>query len=136
MDNARLIGRVDAILWKMRQKDIPRRKGVKLKHPDQTVTGNLKYNATKMEYQGKTTRFYIDETVAPYAPYTNEPWKSPHWHGAKNPNEGWFEEFAIRFIQELAKQLHGDIRYKHGKYGTGGQDQALQEGKLNEYVGV
>lgn len=136
MTNDKITAKVDQVLWKLRRTDIPRRKGVKLKHPSRRVTDNLKNNATRMEFYGKSTRIFIDETIAPYAPYTNEKWVSPHWKGADNPNEGWFDEFAIKFIQNLALKLHGEIRYKHGRYGTGGIDQALQEGKLDEWIGT
>lgn len=132
MDNAKLISKADKVLWQLRTSDIPRRKNVVLKHPERKTTDNLKNNATKMEFYGRSTRIFIDENVAPYAPYTNEPWESPKWKGAKNPNQGWFDEFAIRFIERLAQKLHGQIRYKHGRYGTGGIDQALKEGTLDK----
>lgn len=132
MTNQKVTATVDKIVWKMRNVDIPRRAGVILKHPNRRTTDNLKKNATKIEYQGNSTRVYVDESVAPYMPYTNEKWISPRWKGAKNPNEGWFDEFAIKFIQRLAKELHGEIRYLHGKNGTGSIDQALAEGRLDK----
>ena len=132
MTNEKVTEQADVILWKLRNSDIPRRAGVQLKHPNRSVTDNLKNNATKIECYGQSTRIFVDETIAPYVVYTNEKWLSPRWKGTKNPNEGWFDEFAIKFLQQLAQRLHGEIRYKHGKYETGSIDQALKENRLNE----
>ena len=55
-------------------------------------TGNLRYNATKSRFRSpKEYKIYIDNNIAPYMTFTNEPWISPKWKGAKNPNENWFE---------------------------------------------
>jgi hypothetical protein len=59
-------------------------------------TGNLRNNAIRYEYIDKNTcKIYVDENIAPYMPYTNEPWTSPRWKGAKNPNEGWWQNKAF-----------------------------------------
>ena len=54
-------------------------------------TGNLKYNGVRYEFiDANTCKFYVDESIAPYMPFTNEKWISPRWNGKKNPNEGWW----------------------------------------------
>lgn len=108
-------GAISTALWKIRETEIPRRAGVKLKHPNAPVTGNLKFNATKIEHLGKTSVVYIDENIAPYMPYTNEPWISPKWKGAKNPNEKWFDKFALKFATQLANELGGTLRINKGE---------------------
>lgn len=74
-------------------------------------TGNMAYNAIRFEFPDQDTcKIYIDEAVAPYMPYTNEPWISPRWHGKKNPNEKWFDN-ASKAIAELFAQLsHGELK--------------------------
>lgn len=65
-------------------------------------TGNLALNATKIEFiSEKEFLIGVDKDVAPYMPYTNEPWISPKWKGHKNPNEKWFD----RTTKELALYL-------------------------------
>ena len=103
-------GAISTALWKIRDANIPRRAGVKLKHPNRPVTGNLKYNATKIIHTGDTSVVYIDENIAPYMPYTNEPWISPKWKGAKNPNRKWFDKFALKFARQLARELGGKLK--------------------------
>lgn len=78
-------------------------------------TGNLRYNAIKHEWiDEETFRIYVDgepkdKGVAPYMPYTNEPWLSPKWNGKKNPNEGWFDDAAQQVADFIAKELDGEI---------------------------
>ena len=48
-------------------------------------SGNLANNAVKLVYGDGYFRIYVEEGIAPYMPYTNEPWISPKWHGRKNP---------------------------------------------------
>lgn len=71
-------------------------------------TGNLKYNAIQFYYIDETTfRIEVNEDIAPYMPYTNEPWTASRWNGAKNPNEGWWE-LATRFVAEMiVDELYG-----------------------------
>ena len=64
-------------------------------------TWNLARNALRVEWVGPDeARIYIDQDIAPYMPYTNEPWVSPRWHGKPNPNEGWWQDCI-----ELAKTI-------------------------------
>lgn len=104
---------LEQALFVLREDLIPRRAGVKLKHPERIVTGNMKYNATRIEYlDAKTSKVFVDENIAPYVPYTNEPWISPRWKGAKNPNEGWFDDFALKYAQAIASALGGELIIK------------------------
>lgn len=43
--------------------------------------------------------------IAPYAPFTNEPWLSPRWNNKKNPNEGWWKKFVEFVVQDVATTL-------------------------------
>lgn len=70
-------------------------------------TGNLAYNSLKMEFVGNTCKIYVDEDIAPYMPFTNEPWISPRWNGKQNPNEGWWGRGANR-INDLIFTRLGD----------------------------
>lgn len=86
-------------------------RAVNLKHPYRKVTGNLKYNSIKLEYIGNGVyKLYVDETIAPYMPYTEEPWTSPKWKGAKNPNENWFGNSAEIITADMATKLKGKYR--------------------------
>lgn len=68
-------------------------------------TGNLAYNAIKgIWISDSQYKIYIDSSVAPYAVYTVEKWKT-----GKNPNEGWLEK-AFRFVANyIAVRLGGQI---------------------------
>ena len=69
-------------------------------------TGNLRFNATMRRMtDGKTCVIYVDEDIAPYMPFTTEPWMSPKWNGKKNPNEGWWQEKAKAAITESIRQF-------------------------------
>lgn len=68
-------------------------------------TGNLRYNAIKIEFVGDTCRLYVDEKIAPYMKYTNEPWAN-----GKNPNEEWFDRAAQKIAQHIAQRTKGDLR--------------------------
>ena len=68
-------------------------------------TGNLSTNGVRYMWQGKDTFvIYVDESIAPYMPYTNEPWISPRWHGKKNPNEAWWQD-AIKIVVEYLEKV-------------------------------
>ncbi len=73
-------------------------------------TGNLAYNAIRIEFKDKDTCVIrVDERIAPYMPYTTLPWISPKWHGRKNPNEGWWEAAAELVMEQVANNLKGDL---------------------------
>lgn len=73
-------------------------------------TGNMRYNATRLESVGNGVfKIRVSEAVAPYVPYTNEPWISPRWNGKKNPNEGWFESGTELVATVLAQNLGGTV---------------------------
>lgn len=73
-------------------------------------TGNMAFNGLRGKVTSKYVIIYVDTKVAPYVPYTNEPWISPKWNGKQNPNEGWWNRFAAEFSQRLAKKLRGVIK--------------------------
>jgi hypothetical protein len=74
-------------------------------------TGNLKNNAIKFERINKSEyRIYIDESVAPYMPFTNEPWTSDYWNGKKNPNEKWFDRATEYIVEYLASINRGKAK--------------------------
>ena len=76
-------------------------------------TGNLAYNAVLVRYEdSNTVKLYVNEVIAPYMPYTNEPWISPRWGGKKNPNEGWFDRAAEALAQRIATMCGGTLQRK------------------------
>ena len=78
-----------------------------------TDTGNMAYNALQYRVDGDQFIVWIDcdkvGGIAPYAPYTNEPWLSPKWNGKQNPNEGWWQRFVEEFTRRLALKLRGEV---------------------------
>ena len=75
-----------------------------------TSSGNMAFNAYRyVRPQPAQTDVFVDQKIAPYVPYTNEPWISPRWHGKKNPNEGWWQRHVQRFAQNLAHELGGKL---------------------------
>lgn len=70
-------------------------------------TGNMRYNSLKMVFSadGKECHIYIDEAIAPYVFYTNEPWTSAKWNGKKNPNEGWWDKCAAVIDNRIQTRL-------------------------------
>lgn len=73
-------------------------------------TGNLANNAIQLAFGNGHFRIYVSERIAPYMPYTNEPWISPKWHGRKNPNVYWFDAAVEACMAMLASELKGVIR--------------------------
>lgn len=73
-------------------------------------TGNMALNALRYEITDDMIDIHVNEDIAPYMPYTNEPWISDKWHGKKNPNEGWWQRFAEEFAKRLATKLKGDLK--------------------------
>ncbi len=73
-------------------------------------TGNLAFNAIRVNVTDKQVVIFVDQSIAPYMPYTNEPWVAEKWNGATNTNAGWWERFVEEFAQRLANKLRGEIR--------------------------
>ena len=106
IDNKQLKNSISTCVTRMRDGYVPRRPDAVLKHPEAPVTGKLKYEALKVDtIKEGVYRVYIDEEISPYMPYTNEPWISPKWHGAKNPNEKWWERFCDELVKEIAVEV-------------------------------
>lgn len=73
-------------------------------------TGNLALNAIKMEMPSPNIcLIYVDESIAPYMPYTTRPWVAPRWNGRKNPNEGWWQAACELIAERVAQRLNGTI---------------------------
>lgn len=71
-------------------------------------TGNMALNAAQISFPSDDVcEITIDDKIAPYVPYTNEPWVSPYWGGKKNPNEGWFGRAAETLVNIAATRLNG-----------------------------
>lgn len=75
-----------------------------------TSKGNMAFNSLRDQEEGDTFVIYMDECIAPYVPYTNEPWLSPRWNGKKNPNEGWWRRFCDEFARRFTAELKGEIK--------------------------
>ena len=75
-------------------------------------TGNMALNALQVKVEGDTIDITVDDSIAPYVPYTNEPWLSPKWDGKQNPNQGWWERFLAEFAKRLTAKLRGDLKVK------------------------
>lgn len=75
-------------------------------------TGNMALNALQVKVDGNLIDITVDEAIAPYVPYTNEPWISPKWKGKPNPNQGWWERFLAEFAKRLTTKLRGDLKVK------------------------
>lgn len=69
----------------------------------------MAFNALRYRIIGNVVDIYIDESVAPYAVYTNEPWTAKRWKGKPNPNEGWWGRFCEEFSRRLARKLRGKL---------------------------
>lgn len=75
-----------------------------------TSTGNLAFHALQYSVEDNMVRVYIDEDIAPYCVYTNDPWTAKKWNDKQNPNEGWWERFAEEFARRLAQKLRGTLK--------------------------
>lgn len=75
-------------------------------------TYNMANNALEISVDSDVIDISVNEDIAPYVPYTNEPWLSPMWNGKKNPNEGWWERFASEFAKRLTTKLRGVLKVK------------------------
>lgn len=70
-------------------------------------TGNLKFNAVRIKYiSANKIVILVDQDIAPYMVYTNEPWISPKWHGKKNPNQAWWNNVIPLIVDYINKQVN------------------------------
>ena len=73
-------------------------------------TGNLAFNSlVKANKNGNTVEIYVNTEIAPYMPYTNEPWISPKWNGKNNPNEVWWNDAIVLILHEVAQVFKGEL---------------------------
>lgn len=71
-------------------------------------TGNLRYNAIRLKYESPTKIIItVDEDIAPYMVYTNEPWLSPKWNGKQNPNQYWWNNVIDKVVQHVKDFTNG-----------------------------
>lgn len=85
-------------------------------------TGNLRIDAIKVSFpDAHTCVIYVDESIAPYMKYTNEPWEQrlitmgnfrkgervTRMRTWDNPHEGWFDKAAQEIAELIAARLHG-----------------------------
>ena len=71
----------------------------------------VRYNAIRIEFNSdRSFTIYVDESIAPYMPYTNEPWMAKKWNGKPNPNEGWWEKVVEICALYIANRYKGEIK--------------------------
>ena len=74
-------------------------------------TGNLMTNGIQFVWLGNFKfKIYVNESIAPYMPYTNEPWISPKWNGKRNPNEAWWQDAFKLLVDLIVERLKGRIK--------------------------
>lgn len=74
-----------------------------------TSTGNMAFQSFQYVKTNREMLVYIDQSIAPYVHYTNEPWIAAFWGGRKNPNEGWWQRFVDEFTRRLTAELGGEL---------------------------
>ena len=73
-------------------------------------TCNLAYNSIRVAwFDNSTFQVFVDESIAPYMVYTNEPWISPKWNGKKNPNEAWWQSVVEEITQHIITNYGGTV---------------------------
>lgn len=71
-------------------------------------SGNLRDNAISVKYMDpKIAQISVDLNIAPYMPYTNEPWVSSFWRGKQNPNLYWFDFAFLQVLRYLERSVGG-----------------------------
>lgn len=74
-------------------------------------TGNLAGNGITFKFVNERKfTIYVNEKVAPYMVYTNEPWVSAYWRGKKNPNEGWWNNAVGVLVDLICNELKGRVK--------------------------
>ena len=73
-------------------------------------TGNMAFNALEYKIENKVLDISVNPQIAPYVPYTNEPWLAARWNGKSNPNEGWWQKFVEEFTKRLTTKLRGTLK--------------------------
>ena len=108
MTNAQIVAAAIRAVESIRADWVP---NPKTRYKSGGSTGNMAFNSLRYQQEGDKFVIYMDESIAPYVPYTNEPWISPRWHGKKNPNEGWWQRFREEFSRRFAAELNGEIKH-------------------------
>ena len=74
-------------------------------------TGNLALNGIRIDFPTpKECHIYVDESIAPYMPFTNEKWLSPKWNDRQNPNEKWWDTACELIMGVIADLLGGELQ--------------------------
>lgn len=74
-------------------------------------TGNLQDNSLSVRKINENTWAIRGDTkIAPYFPYTTEPWLSKRWNRKKNPNQGWWDKGCKEAIKTIAAQLNSEVK--------------------------
>lgn len=88
-------------------------------------TGNLRKNAIRLEWNGDNEfSIFVNESIAPYMPYTNEKWehkviKMGNFRKGEvverlrtwdNPNEGWWNDTAEKLIELIVTRYGGRLQ--------------------------
>lgn len=74
-----------------------------------TSTGNMAFNGLRYDEKADGISWYMDETIVPYFRATNDPWISPKWHGKQNPNEGWWDKYCERKVQQIRENIKAEF---------------------------
>lgn len=87
-------------------------------------TGNLALNSIRLESDGENTCVLIGGEIAPYAPFTNEPWEIgktiqrgnfkkgevvTYERTKPNPNEGWIDKAITEALPLVKAALAGNL---------------------------
>lgn len=105
MNRAQIEAAAIRVVEAMREKWVP--------NPEtryKTSTGNMAFNALQYRVEGDRFIVYINTDIAPYFPYTDEPWTAPRWDWKKNPNEGWTRRFADEFVRRFNAEIKGVVK--------------------------
>ena len=75
-------------------------------------TGNLRYNAIKFKFiNSRKIEIWVNEDIAPYMVYTNEPWLSSKWKGATNPNESWWQNAVYKCVELIQSRYKANVTF-------------------------
>lgn len=77
-------------------------------------TGNLSRMAIQKVMHEDSVEIFVNMDIAPYMPYTNEPWVSDFWKGKQNPNLYWFDDAVKEIAEFIASSVGGDMTYRRG----------------------
>lgn len=87
-------------------------------------TGNLRASIRYRQVDKLVWEIYVNagddpyakykRGIAPYMPFTNEKWEDPRWNNKQNPNEGWWNRACQNVIENLKRDLKGQLTLRKG----------------------